>query len=60
MLVIDSKRKVNLKKSFKEIFENVNYIHDNIDKYFNDIFKKSKKKEKKTKNLNVDEDEDLK
>lgn len=44
------------KKNFKEIFENVNYIHDNIDKYFNDIFKKSKKKEKKLKIEIINED----
>ena len=56
MLGMDLKRKGNLKKSFKEIFENVNFIHDNIDKYFNDIFKKGKKKEKKKKIINIDDD----
>jgi hypothetical protein len=47
----------NNKKSFKEIYENVNYIHDNIDKYFNDIFKKGKKeKKKKIENIKKEED----
>lgn len=58
MLSIGSKRNLINRKSFKEIMENVNYIHDNIDKYFNDIFKKSKKKEQKKK-VEKFEDDDI-
>ena len=47
MLNVGKSSCCNNRKSFKEIKENVNYIHDNIDKYFNDIFKKKQKKEKK-------------
>lgn len=52
MLIFNSndtnkKKKIYNKKSFEEIYENVNYIHDNIDKYLNNIFKKSKKEKKK-------------
>ena len=39
MNVVDSQKNNFNKKSFKEIYENVNYIHDNIVKYFNDINK---------------------
>ena len=56
-LKFEPKRKVVLKKTFKEIYENVNYINDNIDKYFGIIFKKNRKK-KNPKALKI-EDEDL-
>ena len=40
-------KKLNKKKSFKEIMENINYVYDNIDKYFNVNIKKNKKGNKK-------------
>ena len=55
MLDVPSKKSFFNKKSFKEIYADVNYIHDNMDKYFNDIFNKKQRKMKKAKMEKLDD-----